>query len=399
MLEGVRVVELGVWVAGPSAGGVMADWGADVVKVEAPAGDPLRRMLALTVGHGRPESPPFDLDNRGKRSAVIDLTTADGRAAGLRLAAAADVFLTNLRPEAVARLGLGPEPLMAANPRLVYASVTGYGSTGPDAHRAGFDVGAFWARSGIAATVVPPTEPPPGIRGGLGDHVTGMATVAGVVAALFARERTGRGQVVETSLLRAGIWCLGWDTSMQLRFGKLAPTQPRTENMNPMVNTYRAGDGNWFQLLGPEADRLFPKVAAAIGRPDLVDDPRFATARDRRHNAEELVTLLDSVFATRPRDEWVPVFDEHDVWFAPVLSPADVVDDPQAIAAGAFTDVPGGAFSPAHRNVTTPVDFGDGDNRPRGAVPALGEHTDAVLAECGYSPAEIDALRESGAIV
>jgi crotonobetainyl-CoA:carnitine CoA-transferase CaiB-like acyl-CoA transferase len=251
MLEGVRVVELGVWVAGPSAGGVMADWGADVVKVEAPAGDPLRRMLALTVGHGRPESPPFDLDNRGKRSAVIDLTTADGRAAGLRLAAAADVFLTNLRPEAVARLGLGPEPLMAANPRLVYASVTGYGSTGPDAHRAGFDVGAFWARSGIAATVVPPTEPPPGIRGGLGDHVTGMATVAGVVAALFARERTGRGQVVETSLLRAGIWCLGWDTSMQLRFGKLAPTQPRTENMNPMVNTYRAGDGNWFQLLGP----------------------------------------------------------------------------------------------------------------------------------------------------
>jgi crotonobetainyl-CoA:carnitine CoA-transferase CaiB-like acyl-CoA transferase len=219
ILDGIRVVELGVWVAGPSAGGILADWGADVIKVEAPAGDPGRRMLAVTVGHGRPDSPPFDLDNRGKRSVVLDLTQPPAREACGRLIATADVFLTNLRPDAVARLGLGPDALLPENPRLVYASVTGYGRTGPEAHRAGYDVGAFWARTGLAATAANPDQPPPGVRGGVGDHVTGITTAAGIVAALFHRERTGRGQLVETSLLRAGIYCLGWDHSILLRFG------------------------------------------------------------------------------------------------------------------------------------------------------------------------------------
>jgi crotonobetainyl-CoA:carnitine CoA-transferase CaiB-like acyl-CoA transferase len=398
MLEGIRVIELGVWVAGPSAGGVLADWGADVVKIEAPAGDPMRRMLAVTVGHGRPESPPFDLDNRGKRSVVLDLTVPEGRAAALRLVERADVFLTNLRPEAVGRLGLGPDALLASNPGLVYSCVTGYGSSGPDAHRAGYDVGAFWARSGIAATAVSPDQPPPGIRGGLGDHVTGITTVAGIVGALFARTRTGRGQVVETSLLRTGIWCLGWDHSMQLRFGKLAPTSPRTSAMNAMVNTYRAADGRWFQLLGPEADRLWPKVCAALDRPDLATDERFATARDRRHNAVELITLLDELFAAHTYDEWVEKFDAHDAWFAPVLGPAEVVADPQAIASGAFVDIPGGAYSAEHRNVATPVDFGRDASAPRGPVPALGEHTDEVLTEADFGADEIAALRKAGAL-
>jgi crotonobetainyl-CoA:carnitine CoA-transferase CaiB-like acyl-CoA transferase len=390
VLDGVRVVELGVWVAGPGAGGVLADWGADVIKVEPPTGDPMRRMLAV-AGGGREDlpSPPFDLDNRGKRSVVLDLP---GRSDVMeRLLATADVFVTNLRPDAVARLGLDPEGVCERHPRLVYASLTGYGRSGPDAGRAGYDVGAFWARSGLAAMAVPPDQPQPHFRGGVGDHVTAITTVAGILAALLERERTGRGRVVETSLLRTGIWSLGWDLGLAMRFGKLLAPQPRTNQANPMINVYRAADDRWFWLLGLEGDRLWPGLLEVIDRRAWAADERFRTARDRRLNAVELIALLDELFVTRTRDEWTAAFDEHDVWWAPVNTPADVLVDPQAIAAGAFVDVPGGAGTPEHRAVASPVSFPDGSGgpdaaRPRGPVPALGEHTDEVLAELGLAP-------------
>jgi crotonobetainyl-CoA:carnitine CoA-transferase CaiB-like acyl-CoA transferase len=383
MLDGIRVVELGVWVAGPSAGGVLADWGADVIKVESAAGDPMRRMLQVIIGHGEPQSPPFDLDNRGKRSVVLDLRTDEGLDAMLRLVDTADVFLTNLRPEAVDGLGLGPEALMARNPRLVYASVTGYGREGPDAGRAGYDVGAFWARSGIAHATAPEGEPPPSLRGGLGDHVTGLTTTAGILGALFERERSGEGQVVETSLLRTGMYCLGWDLGLQLRFGKAAPTQPRTENINPMVNSYRAGDDRWFWLLGVESQRHFPDLCRAIGHPEWISDGRYASARDRRHHAVELIAALDELFASQPREAWTRAFDREGVWWAPVNSLDDAVVDPQALASGAIVDVVGGAGAAAHRAVATPVGFSRTPATPRGGVPGLGEHTDEVLRELG----------------
>lgn len=379
VLAGVRVVELGVWVAGPGAGGVLADWGADVVKVEAPEGDPMRRVFALIAGHGQEQSPPFDLDNRGKRSVILDLRDPEGRAAAQRLVADADVFLTNLRPDAVERLGLGPSALLDAHPRLVYTSVSGYGLTGPDAGRAGYDVGAFWARSGIASKLVPDDAAPSDIRSGLGDHVTAMTAVAGICAALLQRERTGQGQLVETSLLRTGIWCLGWDLGIQLRFGKLAPTLPRAEAMNPLVNPYQASDGRWFWLLGLETERHWPGLLRALNRPDLGDDDRFATGRGRRKNAAALIAALDEHLATATRDEWTARFDAEDVWWAPVNTPAEVLEDPQAVATGAFVDVPGGEGAPAHRAVATPVRFSGAEVGPAGPVPGLGEHTDEVL--------------------
>ncbi len=226
-LAGVRVVELGIWVAGPAAGGVMADWGAEVTKVESPEGDPMRRVFQLIVGHGQPQSPPFDLDNRGKRSVVADLTTDEGRAVVDALVADADVFLTNLRPDALERLGLGHEALLGAHPRLVYCSVTGYGLTGPDRDRPGYDVGAFWARSGLAHLMAVDGEAPPALRGGMGDHLTGLAALGGILAKLLERERTGRGGLVEASLLRTGVYAVGWDLGIQARFAKLAPTAPR----------------------------------------------------------------------------------------------------------------------------------------------------------------------------
>ncbi|MEJ5255741.1 MAG: CoA transferase [Acidimicrobiales bacterium] len=381
MLESYRIVELGVWVAGPSAGGVLADWGADVIKVEPPDGDPMRRVFQVIVGHGRTESPPFDLDNRGKRSVVLDLKQAADRERLHRLIRTADVFLTNLRVDALDRLGFGPDALMAENPHLVYALVTGYGLEGPDAKRPGYDVGGFWARTGIAATLAPEGTPPPNIRGGFGDHITGLATLSGILGALLERERTGKGQLVETSLLRTGIYYLGWDLGIQLRFGKLADPTPRTREMNPLVNAYRAGDGRWFWLLGVESQRHFPNLCRSIGREDLIDDERFVDARARRHHAAELIAILDEVFAASTRDELVAAFDAHDVWWAPVLTPAEVVEDPQAIAAGAFVDVPAGLGAPAHRAVASPVTFHGGRVPPVGPVPGLGEHTADLVGD------------------
>ena len=225
ILEGVRVVELTAWVAGPAAAGVLADWGADVVKVEPASGDPQRSIFAAVGAREQTAVPPFELDNRGKRSVVLDLRSDSGKDAMERLLARADVFVTNMRVAALARLGLDPEAVRERHPSLVYGIITGYGLQGPDAHRPGYDVGAFWARSTLAASVVPPGVMPPAIRSGLGDHATGMTLAGGICGALFDRQRTGRGHLVSTSLLRTGLYCAGWDLAILMRFGRLQSTR------------------------------------------------------------------------------------------------------------------------------------------------------------------------------
>lgn len=378
-LAGIRVVELGVWVAGPAAAGLLADWGADVVKVEPPSGDPQRRIFGALGVAEQQAVPPFEVDNRGKRSVVLDLRTDDGRSSMERLLAAADVFVTNLRPDALERLGLDHESVLRRHPTLVYGSITGYGLAGPDRNRAGYDMGAFWARSGLAHTLVPPDELPPGLRSGMGDHVTGMTLAAGVLAKLVERSRTGRGGLVATSLLRAGIYTIAWDVGIQLRFGKRESTRPRHRNRAPLMLCYRAGDGRAFWLLGLEADRHWPGLVAAIERPDLASDPRFADARSRLQHTEALIAELDATFATRPYDEWTRRFDEHDVWWAPLNSIVDAIDDPQVQASGAFVDMTPRAGEAPYRAVASPVDFDGYELRP-GPVPTLGEHTAEVLA-------------------
>ena len=397
MLSGVRVVEMGLWVAGPAAAGILADWGADVVKVEAPAGDPMRAFFQLATGSKVDRNPPFDLDNRGKRSVVLDLRLPEGRAALERVLASADVFVTNFRPDALGRLGLDAESLTARFPRLVYAGITGYGRSGPDSDRPGYDVGAFWARSGVAQTLTPEGAAPPQIRGGFGDHVTAITTVAGIVTALFERERSGRGRIVETSLLRTGAYCLGWDLGIQLSFGKIRAPVPRSEVETPLVNCYRAGCGRWFWLIGLEADRHFPGVARSIEREDLLTDPRFAGARERRRHCREIIAELDAAFVTRPLAEWAERFDREGVWWQPVQSLDEVVQDPQAAAAGVFVDAPtrdGGM----QRAVASPVEFVGAPTAPTRPVPQLGEHTETVLREAGLDDAALATLRAAGAI-
>jgi crotonobetainyl-CoA:carnitine CoA-transferase CaiB-like acyl-CoA transferase len=379
VLHGYRIVELGIWVAGPAAGGLLADWGAEVIKVESPAGDPMRGLFS-SLGISEPRVPPYELDNRGKRSVMYDLATDGGKASMHELLATADVFVTNLRLDALERLGLHPEALRERYPSLIYAAVTGYGMQGPDRDRAGYDIGAFWARSGLAHAHVPPDETPFALRSGVGDHITGITTAAGILAALLARVTSGHGYLVSTSLLRTGIYCLGWDIGIQLRFGKLQRTRPREASPAPLINCYTAGDGRGFWLLGLEQQRHWPPTLQALGRPELADDPRFRTAADRAAHGPELVALLDAAFADRSREEWEALFDTHGVWWAPINTIADVIADPQAIAAGAFVDMPAVEGEPVYKAVASPVDFSGYTQQP-GLVETLGQSTDSVLRE------------------
>lgn len=398
ILAGVRVVEMGLWVAGPAAGGVLADWGADVVKVEPPAGDPMRGLFGALSGSKERRCPPFDLYNRGKRSVAVDVNTERGRELVERIIGDADVFLTNMRPAFLERVGLDHERLRARHPRLVYASLTGYGLEGPDRDAPGFDVAAFSARGGVADRSTPPGEPPVTLAGGMGDTVTGLTTVAAILAALLHRERTGEGQLVGTSLLRSGAYCIGMELSTRLVLGKLAPPARRTAPQNPLMNSYATADGTWFWLMGAEADRHWPGIRAAAGDPRL-DDERFATARGRRHAAQELVVILDEVFARRTRDEWAQRFAEHDVWWTPVNTAADVLADPQAHAAGVFVDVPAAGTDDGEvvRSLATPVTFGAGGG-PTAGPPVLGADTDAVLRELGVTAEELGRLHADGVV-
>lgn len=379
-LDGYRVVELGMWVAAPAAATMLADWGADVLKVESPAGDPNRYTLRH-VGQEVDSAPPFETDNRGKRSVVLDLRADEGRRALERLLARADVFVTNLRPGALERLALAPDALRERHPRLVVGTLTGYGWSGADRDRAGYDVSAFWARPGIAAMLNPAGEPPPGIRPGLGDRAAAANLVAGVLAALLQRQRTGQGAVVDVSLLRSGTYAIGNDLALQNYFGKRGRTRPRTEHESPLYNCYQAGDGRWFWLVGLEGERHWPGLLKALGRADVGDDERFATARARRGSVRELIAILDAEFAGRTLPEWAARFDAEGVWWAPVQTLAEVAADPQAEAIGAFVEQPGMGDAPPLRTVATPVNFWGVDGKPRAGAPVLGEHTEEVLRE------------------
>ncbi len=380
-LGGLRVVELGVWVAAPAAGALLADWGADVIKVEPPTGDPMRNAFgSLGIGKDFP-NPAFAQDNRGKRSVVLDLRQDEARERLEELLAAADVFLTNLRPDALDGLGLEPHATVARHPHLVYCSVSGYGLRGPDRNRPAYDIGAFWARSGLSVQLANSEGVPLNARGGIGDHISGLAALAGVLAAVLEQRHTGRGRVVETSLLRTGTYVLGWDLSLQETVGRVAKAEARQSNQTPLMNSYRASDGRWFFLTGLEADRHLEKVYRALGREDLHDDPRFADAAALRKHRTEVIATLDAIIAEHPLDVWAERFDREGVWWAPAQGPADVLEDPQLAATDGFLELREGAEDAGRRSVNGPVSFSDLPAQPAASAPRLGEHTEEVLEE------------------
>ena len=268
------------------------------------------------------------------------------------------------------------------NPGLVYGLITGYGETGPEANRPAYDVAAFWACSGVADLLTRPGDTPPFQRGGMGDHTTGMTLVAAINAALVARATTGAGQLVTTSLYRQGAYTVSFDLNTFLLTGRPIAIGQRESMGNPCMNNYLAADGRRFWIVGLEADRHWPSLCRAVGRPEWLSDGRFATARDRAANARELIGMLDEIFATKPLAEWADIFAaEPELFWSPVNSMEDVLGDAQFHAAGGLVDVPddGGALP----MVATPADFHGTPWAPRSAAPKLGEHTEEIRAELG----------------
>jgi crotonobetainyl-CoA:carnitine CoA-transferase CaiB-like acyl-CoA transferase len=396
-MDGIKVVELGVWVAGPATGAILADWGAEVIKIEPPGvGDPSRQFSKM-LGADLPFNPIFENDNRGKRGIVLDISSDEGKEITLELIDRADVFVSNVRPAALGRLGMDPATLLERNSRLVYGLITGYGLEGPDADRAAYDIAGFWARSGVAAALSKPGESPPFQRGGMGDHCAGMSLAAAISAALYSREKTGKGQLVNTSLLRQGVYFLSFDLAVYLRFGLSVQLGDRKTMLNPVINNYQDGEGKWFWVIGLQGQRHWPDLARAVGHPEWIEDARFADLDSRAANAAELIGMLDEIFATKTREEWGKIFDEQEeLWWAPVQTMEEVLADPQVQAAGSFVEVPDGPSTtllPA-----TPVDFAGTPCEQRCMAPELGQHSHEVLHELGKSAEEIATLRERGVL-
>ena len=387
LLEGLKVVEMATWVAGPGCAAIMADWGADVVKVESAAGDPTRGFYPDTAES--PGNPVFAMENRGKRSIVLNTARPEGRTALIAVLRSSDVFITNLRPGALKRAALDYDSLRPELPKLIYASISGYGLQGPDADLPAFDITGFWSRSGIAAATIPPDQPPFPCRPGFGDHMTALATLSGVLAALHERATTGRGRLVETSLLRTGAYAIGWDLGVQLRYGAVATAQPRADRPGAISGYFRTADERWVCVV-PRGPACFPAMMKLIGRPDVIDDARYRTPIENLAAVREVRAMADEAFARLTLAEAGTLLTAADLIWAPMATLSEVSRSPQAEAAGCFETIDDG-WGGRMSSPASPARFPDGAPIVSDPAPKLGQHTEAVLREAGLSTADIAA--------
>lgn len=388
-LDGLRVIEVANWLAAPGTTALMADMGAVVVKVEPPTGDFYRGHLAAERGDGRNYN--FEFENRGKRSISLDLTQPAASEVVKRLCEGADIFVTNLVRERVARYDLSFDELRQRNPRLVYTSITGYGARGPEADKPGFDASSFWARSGIMGMIGKPDEAPTVNRGGQGDHTTSMTALAATLAALRQRDQTGEAQFVDIALQRAGVYTLAGDIQQQLGGLPPRPHQDRTRQSIVTWNPYRTRDGRWLMLVMVNPGRYWNRFARCLEREDLVDDPRYMTTPEMQKHGAALIPELDAIFATRDLAEWGARLDEHELLWAAVASVPEVIADPQLAEYDAFPEVPT-RDGTSYRVIGAPFEIVDAEVRPRGPAPTIGEHTADVLSESGFTEEEVATL-------
>ena len=400
VMQGVRVIEVAEHTFVPAAAMILADWGADVIKIErvVGGGDAARSMRAIQRP-GLKSNPYFEAANRGKRGLGLDLTKAEGREYLYQLIESADVFITNMRDDACIKLGITAADVQQINPKIVYASGTGYGRRGPLSAARGFDMPSSWTRSGSAFVQAPANGgPPPSQPGSVGD-LTGGATLAGAIcAALFRRERTGKGAIVDHALYQMGTYIMS-QALIQASMGwKAAGPMPAREAMpDPMLNWYKTSDNRWL-LLCLLYEAWWEDFATKVGRPEWITDPKFVDSAARAANCVEMIAQLDSIFASQTLAEWEAQFAELEGVWSPAKSPEEVIADPQALENGFVTPV---TYPDGDHYLTgaSPAQF---DGRPVGelkASPTHGEHTDDVMRELGLTDEQITELKSRGIVI
>jgi formyl-CoA transferase len=395
IFSGLKVVDLASFIAGPSAAVILSDFGADVIKVEPPNGDLWRH------GHQIPSQPlakdayPWHLANRNKRGITLDLKSPSAQPVLEKLVKWADVFIVNTPHPARKKLRLEYDDVVQWNPQLIYADLTGFGEKGPDADLPGFDITSYWARSGLLSMTRDAGAPPTWPVGGSGDNATAVGLYSAIVTALYRRERTGKGSYVTTSLLAEGVWSASVAIQAALVGAKFSGLHDRTHPANAALNVYRAADGTWFVLI-VAPDKL-AAVAKAIGRPDILTDPRFSDPAKLTANMPQLAAILDEVFGAQPMAHWYEVFSGLHVTFGAVRGPQEVIDDPQLRLNDMVVPLEG-AGGKLTSTISSPFQVHGIAKAPARRAPGLGEHNEAILQELGFDASDIDGLRASGAV-
>jgi crotonobetainyl-CoA:carnitine CoA-transferase CaiB-like acyl-CoA transferase len=399
-LDGIRVIEFANFAAAPAASAIMADMGAEVIKVEAVGGDPIRGLMKqakLDEGNVNPDHP-FQFINRGKQSIELNLDDPAGVEVAHRLVATADIVITNLLKERRQRFGLDIDDLHAIKPDLVIGLLSGYGEEGEERNRPGYDVTAFFSRSGLYGGMTPPGGAPPHGRPGQGDHTTAISLYGAVMTGLRARDQTGEGQVVETTLLRTAAFTIGLDLSNSLVDGIAAYDRPRDKTISAMLEAFECSDGRWIHFAMPDTGDAWPRFCAALDRADLVDHEDYATGRLRYRHMPPLMATLDETIGSMPFSYWEQRLDEHRCIWAPINDSASAVQDPQVRATGAFETIhhpTAGDFETVAAPFRMPLNPEVG---VRGPAPDRGEHTATVLSDLGFSDDEANDLASRGIV-
>jgi formyl-CoA transferase len=395
-LAGLRVLDISSFIAAPAAAVVLGDWGADVIKVEGPDGDPNRRIMHDSSNYPKSEiNYPWEMDSRNKRSIVLDLKKPEARAALDRLIEKSDVLICNFPPPVRDKLRLAYEDVKRVNPKLIYASLTGYGESGPDRDRPGFDATAYFARSGLL-DAQRYEGGPPGVPGpAQGDRATAMALVSSILMALMHRMKTGEGSWVGTSLLGNGLWSCGVIAQAAL-VGAYLPHRPPPERpRSALGNIYRTADDRWLQLTIVRTDKMWRPLCEALGHPSLADDPRFATETERRARSADLARIFSDSFASKPYEHWRDALVRHGITFGVISRPQDVPDDDQAVACGAVVET---KIPTMPRTLSNPIRLGFAEQRSAHPAPTLGQHSEEILREAGFDAKHVAELKARGAV-
>ena len=396
-LQGVKVLEISQWIAGPAAGAILADFGADVIKIEHPVrGDAWRGFIKTTIHPKKDINFPFEQDNRNKRAMTLDLSKAEGQQVAHKLIGKCDILLTNLRPDELKRYDLEYATLAQKYPKLIWANVTGYGLTGPDCEQPGFDFSAFWARSGFQSLIKEPDRPPVFSRNAMGDHITCLSVFGGIMLALYDRDRTGVGQEVIVSLFGTGMWALSYDIMAAMSIGSYIPPM-KLEDRVAMASNYLTKDEKWIMLWVVTPDPVWSAFCKALEIEHIEKDVRFSTFTPRREHNAELRPIIEKAMSRKTLDEWKSILAEHGIIFAPVQDPLDIVKDPQAWSTGRFLPFEHPVYGPFHW-VNNPIGMGKNPASIRQVAPEFNQHTEEVLLEMGFTWDDIVGLKDNGII-